>query len=372
MAIFLPTKIKVGYNKRNDTYTGKLGYVIYYGKRGELCKERSWRGWIEPDQGEDDYTNEPVEGFVLNKKVGDYRSDWNHRQAKARVYDPRGFEFEISIENLLYILENTNSIKGKGLEGKFVYGWDSGDLILIPECAPEYQDHLEYSKMVTEKGTLKSKDLILGAVYKDNNNRDLIYLGRFDYWKGKYRYSYSNQERDNAGPHYFFAYQVNKLRTGSSLILKSISGRILRCTDSNPVSNYAELMDDLQRCEEFSPRDRSKDVYVPLKLEELEKYYHYSNSVYFELDGLMYRANISFSQPSGLNEMSYGFSSIYRDIPGHQHGREPEARYAEAKIELSGHGHPHRHKRIVTLEELNDTYKLQTKKRYLANGKEQR
>lgn len=28
------------------------------------------------------------------------------------------FEFEITIENLLYILENANPIKGKGLEGE--------------------------------------------------------------------------------------------------------------------------------------------------------------------------------------------------------------------------------------------------------------
>jgi hypothetical protein len=58
-----------------------------------------------------EYTNEPLDGFVLNKKVGGYKSDWNFRQAYCRVYDPRGFEFEITIPNLLYILENANSIK---------------------------------------------------------------------------------------------------------------------------------------------------------------------------------------------------------------------------------------------------------------------
>jgi hypothetical protein len=40
------------------------------------------------------------------------------------VYDPRGFEFEISIPNLLYILQECTSTKGKGLDGEFVYlGW---------------------------------------------------------------------------------------------------------------------------------------------------------------------------------------------------------------------------------------------------------
>jgi hypothetical protein len=35
---------------------------------------------------------------------------------------PRGFEFEISIPNLLYILQECNSTKG--LDGEFVYAWD--------------------------------------------------------------------------------------------------------------------------------------------------------------------------------------------------------------------------------------------------------
>ena len=86
-------------------------------------------------------------GFVLNKKVGDYSSGWNHRQAYCRIYDPRNFEFEITIENLLYILENANSIKGKGLEGEFVYGWDGKDLVLMPVESPDYKQIAEYIDM---------------------------------------------------------------------------------------------------------------------------------------------------------------------------------------------------------------------------------
>jgi hypothetical protein len=36
-------------------------------------------------------------------------------------YMTRGFEFEISIPNLLYILQECTSTKGKGLDGEFVY-----------------------------------------------------------------------------------------------------------------------------------------------------------------------------------------------------------------------------------------------------------
>ena len=128
--LFIPEKIKVGYQERSDTYTKMLAYVIYYDQKGKLRKEKSWRSWcdlpgnpngysygrdttdhkgIEPN----DFENVPTEGFVLNKKVGDYKSDWNHRKAHIRVFDPRGFEFEISVENLLFILAEGDCTKSR-------------------------------------------------------------------------------------------------------------------------------------------------------------------------------------------------------------------------------------------------------------------
>ena len=86
-------------------------------KKGKLRKEASWNSWRDDKIPNDEFENVPIEGFVLNKKAGDYSTGWDHRHAYCRVYDPRGFEFEITIENLLYILENANCIKGKGLEG---------------------------------------------------------------------------------------------------------------------------------------------------------------------------------------------------------------------------------------------------------------
>lgn len=40
--LYLPSKIKVGYQKRNNCYTKKLAYVIYYDGKGKLRKEASW------------------------------------------------------------------------------------------------------------------------------------------------------------------------------------------------------------------------------------------------------------------------------------------------------------------------------------------
>ena len=97
MSIYIPEKIKVGYQNRNDTYTKKLAYVIYYDEKGKLRKETSWNSWRDEKIEPDDFDNEPTRGFVLNKKVGGDRYGWNPRQTYTRVYDPRGFEFEICL-----------------------------------------------------------------------------------------------------------------------------------------------------------------------------------------------------------------------------------------------------------------------------------
>ena len=135
--IYIPQKIHVGYQNREDTYTGKLAYVIYTDGSGKKRKEISFNNWRDKSIPVDDYDNEPTEGFVLNKKTGGVEESWSHyaRLSYVRVYDPRGFEFEISIPNLLWILQECNSTKGKGLEGEFVYGWNGKDLVLVPTCS---------------------------------------------------------------------------------------------------------------------------------------------------------------------------------------------------------------------------------------------
>jgi hypothetical protein len=87
-SIFIPKTIKVGFQNREGTYTGKLAYVIYYDHKGKLREEASWQSWRDKKISDVDFENVPTQGFVLNKKVGDYCSGWDHRQAYCRVYDP--------------------------------------------------------------------------------------------------------------------------------------------------------------------------------------------------------------------------------------------------------------------------------------------
>ena len=276
-SIFIPKKINVGFQNRSDTYTKKLAYVIYFDEKGTLRKETSWQNWRDKEIEPVEFNNTPISGFVLNKKVGDYCSDWNHRQAYVRVYDSRDFEFEITIENLLYILENASSIKGKGLEGDFVYGWDGKDLLLMPIESPDYKQIEEYNTIVFENKSIKAKELVIGATYKTKNNEDLIYLGKYDY------YEYNGT---GTGKQFWF---YNKDYSYKFVTMKSIpKNKLIYVVDSNCCSDYANLFDEMECNSNYSPVDNSKDEYVNYDLDYfsevinekiLESTYYYWNRV---------------------------------------------------------------------------------------------
>ena len=47
--IFIPKRLKVGFNERSDTYSKKLAYVIYWDDKGKLRKQDSWEHWRDKD-----------------------------------------------------------------------------------------------------------------------------------------------------------------------------------------------------------------------------------------------------------------------------------------------------------------------------------
>ena len=310
--IFIPKKINVGYQNRSGTYTGKLAYVIYYDEKGKLRKETSWNSWRDEKIPNDEFDNVPTSGFVLNKKVGDYSNGWDHRQAYCRVYDPRNFEFEITIENLLYILENASSIKGKGLEGEFVYGWDGKDLILMPIESPDYKQITEYNKIVHNNESIKAKDLIVGATYLTKDNQERIYMGKYDYYHYGYRwlendeykcckkyndiptkhdgrYGYSAVPHESIdypyGKYFWFAYKYYDYEYINGELVnkdtyhwvfeptKNISAnKFITCANEKCTPDYAEIYEAMTHTYSFSPRDYDHVKFIPYTFEEFKTY----------------------------------------------------------------------------------------------------
>jgi hypothetical protein len=141
----------------------------------------------------------PTEGFVLNKGVGGARQSygWNTRNEYIRVYDPRNFEFEISVANLLFILRECDCSKGKGLEGQFVYAWEGTQLVLLPALSEDFKTSSKFTELQGKK--VSSKELVPGYTYGTKKQERLVYLGRFDYFyfkdkdSNKYHHEYGIQ-----------------------------------------------------------------------------------------------------------------------------------------------------------------------------------
>lgn len=217
----VPATIAIGQQKRADTYTGRLGYVIYKDEKGVLRKKTSWEGWrdktIEPIFTD----NTPTEGFVLNRNGGgdshSRYSDYYSRAAFIRVYDPRDFEFEISVANLLFILRYADCSRGKGLEGKFVYAWDGKDLVLLPEGCQEYKDSVEFTSLKTMK--VSTKELVKGGTYYTKDQETVVYMGKFNWKQNSWNRSYSRSQDEYVPEHVFYSgshqsfedYLANKL-----------------------------------------------------------------------------------------------------------------------------------------------------------------
>lgn len=308
--IFIPEKINIGYQGRSNTYTQKLAYIIYFDEKGVLRKETSWQNWRDKELGNDIFENKPTEGFVLNKKVGDYVSCWNHRQAYVRVYDPRGFEFEITIENLLFILENATSSKGKGLEGEFIYGWSGKELVLLPVESADYKSIMEYSKKIHSRFKIGARTIKVGATYLTKGNEQWIYIGRFNHYdyswsrdvklpNGEGYYSYKKEDKKK----YFF---VSKKDDGNYSY--HVEGgnwqKFIAELEEDMHEEYADMYAYLERQRAYSPVDISTTQYVPFTYEEFEEYV---------------RKGLNLEDPERRRWGSWRTAIVNTDITGHLH-----------------------------------------------------
>ena len=246
--LIIPPKIKVGYQERDDTYTGQLGFIVYVDTKGKLKKQKSWEGWRDKKIAPQDFKNEPTSGFVLNRDVGGARRSygWDARIEKVRVFDPRNFEFEISIPNLLFILQECSAIKGKGLEGEFVYSWSGQELILLPVSSSEYKSSSEFTKLQTEK--VEKTDIVVGCSYLTKDREEVVYMGRHIWWGRQAGYTWGNagsyigQKR-----HLFFKIGDYEPNDAGSYFVESGFTKIAKKTSESPIPQFAEMYDSLMK-----------------------------------------------------------------------------------------------------------------------------
>lgn len=177
--LFIAPKLKIGYQNRSGTYDGKLSYIIYFDEKGKLRKEASWKTWCEESLGSHEFENIPTKGLILNKQIVRDAYSFGHYangRTMARIYDPRGFEFEITIENFFGICSTHDLIKGE-IVGEFVYAWDGTELILLPVNSQQYKEAIIFTENKNVK--MKSADLEVGYKYLTKLNKEVTYIGKY-------------------------------------------------------------------------------------------------------------------------------------------------------------------------------------------------
>lgn len=187
--LFIPTKIKVGYQKRDDTYTKKLAYVIYFDEKGVLRKQTSWENWRDEKIAAEEFENKPHSGFVLNKGI-QRDGYWGGGHNMVRIYDDRGIEFEITISNLMFILMG-NDCNKRALDGEFVYAWDGKELILLPTNTKEYEVSTEFTSLKGNKVSAKDMAANIGCLFMTKSMDNWVYLGKLE--KNERKYSYDKK-----------------------------------------------------------------------------------------------------------------------------------------------------------------------------------
>ncbi len=235
--LFIPKKIRVGFQEREGTYTGQLAYVIYYDAKGKLRKEVSWEQWRDKKIEPQEFDNTPQDGFVLNKGIKRY--NWSHfgsNRSYIRVYDSRGIEFEITPENLIGLLTETNCSK-RGFEGEFVYAWSGKELVLLPCCSEEYGEACKNTERQGKKISLR--DLKPGCSYTTKRDEEVIYMGRF-MWHSWCLYG--GKGRVSKKKH-IFAYPG---KNSPCFDFKNDASFLAELNSDDPVQNYAEMMDEFK------------------------------------------------------------------------------------------------------------------------------
>jgi len=152
------------------------------------------------------------------------------------VYDPRGFEFEITIQNLLFILQECDSFKGKGLDGEFVYSWSGEDLVLLPVSSSEYRSCVDYTSAHDKKVT--KKEMILGCLYLNRKMDEVIYLGRYDF-RNSFSWYYPHQEGKVKKKHVFL-HTAEKKGYWTQTGFTNLASRL---TDE-PVSDFSDRLQE--------------------------------------------------------------------------------------------------------------------------------
>lgn len=247
--IKIPEKHYVTFQKR-DGDDLPLAFITPYGEDAAATKRMSTAdSWASGDIKARTIDNDLMAGFRICHSVRRFRT----QNVLWRVADPRGFELEISSDNLADLLATVTVEKGEILS-RCVWARQRNRDVLLPEESEEYQTAIANTQRNNK--TVNFKDVKPGNTIIFKNGETGKYLGSFY----ALHFTRLDKQEDNSenlflSPkkrHYFYVKKLlNSWHNGASI--KSISNpKVSELVDDSTMSTEeAELFINtkFQNCE---------------------------------------------------------------------------------------------------------------------------
>ena len=181
MAIKIPKQVYVGFQGRRSEDEVPLGFMTPHttdaaGVKRKDSVDRWASGSYRSTKKFNSVTldNSPMIGFKIGRAIRRSGS-WNGSGASyIRIEDPRGFELEITIENLAMCMVD-NIIENGEIMQECVWGRDGSRNILLPTTCDLYKDSIEF--LPADMPTIPLKTIKVGDTVKTKAGNVGIYMG---------------------------------------------------------------------------------------------------------------------------------------------------------------------------------------------------
>lgn len=168
--IKIPEKVYVGFQGRRTEDEVPLGFMTPYdetaaGKKRQATVDSWAQGYgygREKTFNSIVIDNAPMIGFKIGRAIR-RSSRYSGTSTSVRIEDPRGFELEISIENLVMLMKN-NIMEDCELQQECVWGREGAKNVLLPVNSEDYALYLKTQTLISNKVSLK--DIKVGDVIK--------------------------------------------------------------------------------------------------------------------------------------------------------------------------------------------------------------
>jgi hypothetical protein len=130
-------------------------------------------GWRDKSINTSIFTNEPLAGF----KIDGTRRRWSTSNVLFEVTDPRGFNLQISAENMMLIINTIGIAKGGVIQGNCYWAFNQGKAFLCSD-AMGFTEQLLLKRSMKKYKTVKCQDCKVGDTFWSSDGFSKItYMG---------------------------------------------------------------------------------------------------------------------------------------------------------------------------------------------------